>query len=134
MHKIWFGIGMNVWKLSSIPFLKSSIPFHTILASSILHAEISVPFHFPFHSIPCPGCRFYNIIIIVPFYPNGGSRFENPEAPDFEKIASASSSFSTLLLPSSLPTSFIKVFPLRFHKKLTTSTASTSSFRFHIPA
>ena len=49
-------------------------------------------------------------IIIVAFYPNGCSQFENPEAPDFEKIASASSSFSTLSLP--LPTSFIKVLPL----------------------
>ena len=45
--------------------------------------------------------------IIVTFYPNGCSQFENPEVPDFEKIASASRSFSTLSLP--LPTSFIKV-------------------------
>ena len=46
-----------VWKygrLSSIPFLKSSIPFH----SGIFHIPYqnfrSIPFHFPFHSIPCP--------------------------------------------------------------------------------
>ena len=42
----WYG------RLSSIPFLKSSIPFHSILASSIFHTEISVPFHSIFHSIP----------------------------------------------------------------------------------
>ena len=46
-----------VWKygrLSSIPFLKSSIPFH----SGIFHIPYrnfrSIPLHFPFHSIPCP--------------------------------------------------------------------------------
>ena len=102
-----------VWKygrLSSISFLKSSIPF----------------WHLPyrnFRSFSCPGCRFY--VIIVTFYPNGFSQVENPKAPDFEKIASASGSFSTLSLP--LPTSFIKVLPLpqkinRFHR-----------FRFQLP-
>ena len=87
------------------------------------------PFHFLYHSIPFPGCRFYTTIIIVTFNPNGCSQFENPEAPDFEKIASASSSFSTLSLPSLLPLStyFIKVLPLpqkfiRFHR-----------FRFQLP-
>ena len=61
--------------------------------------------------------------IIVTFYPNGCSQFENPAAPDLKKIASASSSFSALSLPSSLPllTSFIKLIPLpqkinRFHR------------------
>ena len=113
MHKIYNEIGMEVWK----------IVFHFIL--EIFH---SIPFwrlpysipKFPFHSIPCPGCRFY-IIIIVTFYPNGCSQVENPEAPDFEKIASASGSFSTLSLP--LSTFFIKVLPLpqKFN-------------RFHIPA
>ena len=102
---------MEVWKIvfhfileifHSIPFwhLPYSIPkfpFHSI-------------FHCIFHSIPCPGCRFYIIIVIVTFYPNGCSQVENPEAPDFEKIASASGSFLTLSLP--LPTSFIKVLPL----------------------
>ena len=93
--------------MSSIPFSKPSISFH----SGIFHTEISVPFHFT----SCPGCRFYIIIIvIVTFYPNGCSQVENTEALDFEKIDSASSSFSTLLLPSSLPlpSSFIKVLPL----------------------
>ena len=105
-----------------------TIVFHFIL--EIFH---SIPFwHLPyqnfhslFHSIPCPGCRFYVIIIIVTFYPNICSQVENPEAPDFEKIVSASSSLSTLSLPSSLPlpTSFIKVFLLpqkinRFHFQL----------------
>ena len=95
------------------PFHSWNSPFYSILASSIFHTEISVPFHFPFHSIPCPGCLFYIIIIFsVIFHPNGCSQVENPEAPDFEKIASASGSFSTLSLPSSLPTSFIKVLPL----------------------
>ena len=111
-------------RLSSIPFLKSSVPFH----SGIFH----IPhrnFHFIlFHFIPCPVCRFYIINIFVTFYSNGCSQFENPEAPDFEKIASVSSSFSTLSLPSSppLPISFIKVLPLPLPlpQELTASTAS----------
>ena len=53
-------------------------------------------------------CRFYIIMIIVAFYPNGCTEFENPEVSDFQKIASAFGSFLTL----SLPTSFIKVLPL----------------------
>ena len=59
-------------------------------------------------------CVPRNNIIIVAFYPNGCRQFENPEAPDFEKIASASSSFLALLLPNSLPfpTSYIEVFLL----------------------
>ena len=67
------------------------------------------------------------MIIIVAFYPNGCSQFENPEAPNFERIASASSSFSTLSLPSSLPllTSFIEVLPL---------SQEINRFRFHVPS
>ena len=105
MHKIAYCMKL-VWKygrLSSISFLKYSIPFWYLP-----YSIPKFPFHSIFHSIPCPGCRFYIIIIIiVTFYPNGCSQVENPEAPDFEKIASASGSFSTLSLP--LPTSFIKV-------------------------
>ena len=114
-------------RLSSIPFLKSSIPFH----SGILHIlyQNFCSILFPFHFTPCPGCQFYVFIIIVILYLNRCSQFENTEAPDFEKIASASSSSSTLSLPSSLllSTSFIKVLPLpqkinRFHR-----------FRFQLP-
>ena len=49
-----------VWKygrLSSIPFLKSSIPFH----SGIFHIPYrnfrSIPFSIPFHTMPCPAYR-----------------------------------------------------------------------------
>ena len=38
-----------------LPFHFRNLPFHSILASSIFHTEISVPFHSIFHSIPCPG-------------------------------------------------------------------------------
>ena len=98
---------MEVWKIVFHFILEifNCIPFR--------HLPYSIPkfpFHSIFHSIPCPGCRFYIIIIIATFYPDGCSQVENPEAPDFEKIASASGSFSTLSLP--LPTSFIKVLPL----------------------
>ena len=47
-----------VWKygrLSSIPFLKSSIPFHSVIFHIPYRNFRSIPFHFPFHSIPCPG-------------------------------------------------------------------------------
>ena len=53
MNEIYSSMEL-AWKygiLSSILFLKSSIPFH--LASSIFHTEISVPFHLPFHILPC---------------------------------------------------------------------------------
>ena len=40
---------MEVWK---IVFHSWNLPFHSILASSIFHTEISVPFHFPFHTMP----------------------------------------------------------------------------------
>ena len=80
--------------------------FHSILEIfhfiPFWHLPYSIP-KFPFHSIPCRGCRFYIMIIIVAFYPNDCSQFQNPEATDFEKIASAFSSFSTLSVPSSLP-------------------------------
>ena len=36
-----------------LPFHSWNLPFHSILASSIFHTKISVPFHFPFHSLPC---------------------------------------------------------------------------------
>ena len=49
---------MEVWKIvfHSISFwhLPYSVP------NFLFH---SIPFHFPFHSIPCPGCRFFTIII-----------------------------------------------------------------------
>ena len=80
-------------RLSSISFLKSSIPFH----SGIFH----IPYR-NFHTLPCPDFRILPINI---------------------GITSASSFFSTLSLPSwlPLPTSFIKVLPLpqkinRFHR------------------
>ena len=46
-----------IWKyerLSSIPFLKSSIPFW--------HLPYSIS-KLLFHSIPCPGCRFYRLLL-----------------------------------------------------------------------
>ena len=95
--------------------------FHSIPFWHLPYSIPKFPFHSIFHSIPCPGCRFcIIIIIIITFHPNGCSQVENPEAPDFEKIASASGSFSTLSLPSSLPlpTSFIQVFPLPLQQKI----------------
>ena len=109
-----------------LPFHSWNLPFHSILASSKIHTEISAPFHSIFHSIPCPCWRFYIIIIIVTLYPNGRCQFENPEAPDFKQIATASSSFSTLSLPSSLslPIFFNKVLPLP---------QKINHFRFQLP-
>ena len=46
-----------------LPFHSWNLSFHSILASFIFHTEVSVQFHFPFHSIPCPDCRF---LIITP--------------------------------------------------------------------
>ena len=75
--------------------LRSVYNQSTAISRQILPVDIEVEYFFD-NSIPCPGCRFYIIIIIVTFYPSGCCQVENPEAPDFEKIASASGSFSTL--------------------------------------
>ena len=125
---------MEVWKIFFHFILQifHSIPFW--------HLPYSIP-KFPFHSIPCPGCRFYIVFIIVTFYPYGCSQVENQEAPDFEKFASSSGSFSTLSLLSSLglPTSFIKVLPLpqkinRFHRfPLLASTSLVHVLTFNKP-
>ena len=46
-----------------LPFHSWNLPFHFILASSIFHTKISIPFHFLFHSIPCPAaCQIYFIL------------------------------------------------------------------------
>ena len=41
MHEIKYGIGME----GCLPFHSWNLPFHSILASSIFHTEISIPFH-----------------------------------------------------------------------------------------
>ena len=122
-----------VWKyerLSSISFLKSSIPVHCGIFHSPYRNFCSIPFHFPFHSMPCPGCRFY-IIIIVTFYPNDCSQVENPEAPDFEKIALFPASFQHFCFRVRFRFQPVLLKCFRFHKKLTAFSASASSFRFH---
>ena len=43
-----------------LPFRSWNLPFHSILASSIFHTEISVPSHSIFHSIPCPALENQN--------------------------------------------------------------------------
>ena len=94
------------------PFHSLNLPFH----SGIFHIPYrnfrSIPFSIPFHTMPWLSILYYYYYCNI--LPNGCSQIENPEVLDFEKIASASSSFSTLSLPSSLslPTSFIKVLPL----------------------
>ena len=127
---VWNWYGSMKYCLS---FLYWNLPFHSILASSIFHIEISIPFHSIFRSIPYHALVVFTIIIIiiVTFYPSGCSQFENLEAPDFVKIASASSSFSTLSLPSSLPlpTCFIKVLLLPLSKKIN----CFHRFRFQLP-
>ena len=52
MHKILCGIGMEVWKIvfHSMPEIFHSIPFW-----QLPYSKPKFPFHFPFHSIPCPG-------------------------------------------------------------------------------
>ena len=52
-----------VWKygrLSSILFLKSSIPFHYGIFHISYRSFRSITFHFPFHSIPCPVCTLFH--------------------------------------------------------------------------
>ena len=77
---------VEVWKIVLHSILEIFITLH----SGIFHILYRNFRSIPFHSIPFPGCRFCAIIIVVTFYPNDCSQFENLEAPDFEKIASAS--------------------------------------------
>jgi len=39
----------GIWKIRSIPYIKSSIPY---LSHSIFHTNFSLPFHIPCHSMP----------------------------------------------------------------------------------
>ena len=116
-----------------IPFHSRNLSFQSFVASSIVHTEISVSFQSIFHSIPCPGCRFYITIItiIVTFYPNGCSQVENPKAPDFEKIASLPAPFQNFRFRVRFRFQPVPSKCFRFHKKLTAFSTSTSSFRFH---
>ena len=56
---------MEVWKIAFHSIIEI---FHFILASSIFHTEISVPFHSIFHSVPCPAYKpeklFYWLLCI----------------------------------------------------------------------
>ena len=60
MSGIYYGIGIEVQykRLFCIPFLKSSIPFH----SGIFHIPYrkfhSIVFHLPFHTMPCTRATF----------------------------------------------------------------------------
>ena len=122
---IWYG------RLSSIPFLKSSIPFH----SAIFH----IPYrniHSIFHSIPCPGCRFFIIIIIATFYPNGCSQFRSLKIRKrliLKKMLPLPAPFQRFRFRVRFRFQPLSSKCFRFHKKLPASTASTSSFCFHIP-
>ena len=109
---------MEVWKMV---FRSSLKIFHFI---PFWHLPYSIS-KFPFHTKPWLSILYYYWLLLH-FNPNGCSQFENPEALNFEEIASAYSSFSTLLLPSSLPlpTSFIKVLPLP---------QKINRFRFQLP-
>ena len=93
-----------IWKygrLSSNSFLKYSIPFYFGVFHIPYRNFRFIPFHFSFHSMPWLSILHY--YYYCKFYFNEYSQVENPEAPDFEKIVSASGFFSTLSLPSSLP-------------------------------
>ena len=62
--------------------------------------------------------------MIVTFYPNGCSQFENPDAPDFEKIAPLPTPFQHFRFRVRFQPLSSKCF--RFYKKLTASTSLTT--------
>ena len=95
-----------------LPFHSWNLPFH----SGIFHSEIFVPFH----SIPCPGCRFYIIITIVTFYLTVVARLKIRKRQILKKL---------LPLPAPFQHFRFRFQPLsskcfRFHKKLIASTAA----------
>ena len=116
---------MKVWKTVFHSILEI---FHSIPFWHLLYSIPKFPFHsIPFHTIPWLSILYY-YCYILPQRLEPVSDFANLEAPDFEKIASASSSFSTLSLPSllPLPTSSVKVLLIPLPQKI-------NCFRFHIP-
>ena len=127
-------LAWNWWSMEDcLPFHSLTLPFHSILASSIFHTEIFVPFHFLFHSIPCPGCRFYINIIIVTFYPTVVARLKIWKRMILKKLLPLPAPFQHFRCRVRFRFQPFSSECFRFHKNLTASTASASSFRFHIP-
>ena len=118
-----------VWKIifNSILEIFYSIPF-----CNLPH---SIPKH-PFHSIPCPGCRFYITIIIATFYRNGCSLFRSLKIRKrliLKKLLPLPASFQHFCFRVRFRFQSLSSKCFRFHKKLTASTTSASTFLFYIP-
>ena len=105
---------MEVWK----------IVFHFILeifhCIPFWHLPYSIP-KFPFHSIPCPGCRFY--IIIATFYPDGCSRLKIRKRLILKKLLPLPAPFQHFRFWVRFRFQPLSSKCFRFHKKLTASTS-----------
>ena len=121
-----------VWKyerLSSIPFLKSSIPFH----SGIFHIPYrnfrSIPFSIPYHALVVDSILLLLLLLLLHFTPTVVASLKIRKRLILKKLLSLPALFQHLRFrirfrfqPLSL-----KCFRFRFHKKLTASTASAST-------
>ena len=111
-----------------LPFHSLNLLFHSILASSIFHTKISVPFHF----IPCPGCRFYIIIIIATFYATVVARLKIRKRLTLKKLLPLPAPFQHFRFRVRFRFQPLSSKCFCFLKNLTAS-ASSFRFRFHIP-
>ena len=118
---------MEVWKIV-FHFIREI--FHSILASSIFHSEIFVPFHSVFHSMPCPGCRFYIIIIVVTFYPTVVARLKIRKRLILKKLLPLPAPFQDFRFRVRFCFRPLSSKYFCFHKNLTASTASASTSLF----
>ena len=88
----------------------------------------SIPFHFSFHSIPCPGCRFNIIVIIVHnFTPTVVARLRIRKHLILKKLLPLPAPFQHFRFRVRFRFQSLSSKCFRFHKKLTASTASFSA-------
>ena len=116
-----------IWKIDFYSILEI---FHSIPYWHLSHPTPK----FPFHSIPCPGCRFYIVIITVTFNPTVVARLKTRKRLILKKLLPLPAPFQHFRFRVRFHFQPLSSKCFRFHKKLTASTACASSFRFHIPA
>ena len=134
----------SVWKhesLSSISFLKPSIPFHSGIFYIIPYRNFrSIPFHtMPWLSILYYHYYYCNILPgisrITAFYPTVVATLKIRKRLILKKLLPLPAPFQHFRFRVRFCFQPLSSKCFRFHKKLTASTASASifRFRFHIP-
>ena len=74
-HRYAFYCKYNAQKSS----MEDCLPFHSFLACSIFHIEISVPFHFPYHALPAALVVFFAVQFTIS-HCSSWHRYPNPNS------------------------------------------------------